>query len=181
MTIEHQIDFMSSSYSLKYEEVLKQEQNSKCKTTHFEDTVYEVIKNRYGVKKKVKQKCEEFLIGIRTRTIADERVDDFKKFMGFENPKYSNEVLVLYNNHLQSTELGFQTLLGEEAENESIELRSAYNKASDVFANAPSSLRQEILKSMIYEGIFYMTSDDHSKPERKDSFSDQERFSYFIL
>jgi len=38
------------------------------------------------VKKKVKQKCEEFLLGLRELSRTDERADDFKKFMGFDDP-----------------------------------------------------------------------------------------------
>ena len=52
----------------------------------FEDTVYQVIENWYGVKKKVKQKCEEFLLGLWELSRTDERADDFKKFMGFDDP-----------------------------------------------------------------------------------------------
>ena len=63
---------------------MRQEQNPNVKTTQFEDIIYECIRSKYGVKKKVKQQCEEFLIGMQLRSRTDERVDDFKKFMGFE-------------------------------------------------------------------------------------------------
>jgi hypothetical protein len=57
------------------------------------------------VKKRVKQKCEEFLIGLKELSRSDQRADDFKKFMGFDDPtQYQKEVLTLYLNVLKSTE-----------------------------------------------------------------------------
>ena len=52
-----------------------------------------------------------------------------------------------------------------------MELRTAYIRASEVFANAPSSLRQEILRSMIYEANFHIAPEGSEKTERMDNFS----------
>ena len=104
------VDFMASAFSRKLDEIMR-----KKDTCQFEDTVYQVFENRYGVKKKVKQKCEEFLLGLRDLSKTDERADDFKKFMGFDDPKkYAKEVLNLYLQHLHKTEESFYTLYGDE-------------------------------------------------------------------
>lgn len=109
----------------------------------FEDTVYSVIENRFGVKKKVKQKCEEFLLGLRELSRTDEWADDFKKFMGFDDPKkYVKEVLNLYLFHLHSTDHSFAELLSPTASELYIEIIDGIKKCNSVFFNAPSSIRQ---------------------------------------
>jgi len=52
---------------------------------------------RFGTKKKAAHKGQEFLLALKKYSKEDERVDFFKKFIGFEeaNP-YSREVLEFY-------------------------------------------------------------------------------------
>ena len=60
MKTEDMVDFMSSAYVKK--EDMRNEKNEH--EIDFEDLLYQVIEQRFGLKKKVKQKCEEFLVAL---------------------------------------------------------------------------------------------------------------------
>ncbi len=100
---------MGSAYAKKYEEMVKHKDQ---KEVAFEDIVYADFEKRHNIKKMIKQKCEEFLLGLKELSRTDQAADDFKKFMGFDDEvRYPKEVLNLYVQQMNSTGQSFSTLL----------------------------------------------------------------------
>lgn len=65
--------------------------------TNFDDFLYSILVQRFGTKKKIDQKGQEFFLALKKYAKEDERVDFFKHFLGFEeNNIYSREVLECY-------------------------------------------------------------------------------------
>ena len=63
----------------------------------FDDFVYSVLVQRFGTKKKVDQKGQEFFLALREYASSDERISFFKHFVGVEESySYSREILELY-------------------------------------------------------------------------------------
>lgn len=52
--------------------------------TNFDDFVFHFIKQRFGTKKKINEKGQEFMLGLREWAADDERIAFFKHFLGFE-------------------------------------------------------------------------------------------------
>lgn len=152
MPKETVVDFMHSSYVKKAEDIANKDHT----ITNFEDILYSVLEQRFIFRKKVKRKCQQFLIGLKHYGETDERMDDFKKFIGFDQTsKYPPEVLELYIKTMKSTDESFTVLLSDEAESLSLSLGNAHNKIMNVFNNASELMKQEILISLIYESNFY--------------------------
>ena len=117
------IEFMHSSYVKKVEDIASKDHTS----TNFEDILYSVMEQRFIFRKKIKKKCQQFLLGLRLYGENDERMDDYKKFIGFEqSKKYPPEVLELYIKTMKSTDESFSVLLSDEAENLSLAVETAY-------------------------------------------------------
>lgn len=116
-------EFMHSSYVKKAEDISSKDHSS----TNFEDILYSVMEQRFIFRKKIKKKCQQFLLGLRLYGESDERMDDFKKFIGFEqSKKYPPEVLELYIKTMKSTDESFSVLLSDEAETLSLAVETAY-------------------------------------------------------
>lgn len=59
---------------------------------------------RFGTKKKADHKGQEFLLALKKYAKEDDRVDFFKKFVGFDEPKpYSREILEFYISLMKAT------------------------------------------------------------------------------
>ncbi|CAI2385721.1 unnamed protein product [Moneuplotes crassus] len=146
-------DFMHSAYIKKAESIASQNNSM----LNFEDILYSIFEQRFLFKKKIKIKCQQFLLGLREYALTDERMDEFKKFIGFDNPnKYPSEILELYIKSMKCTEESFSVILSEESEHLSLAIEKAYrNILEGVFSNASTLMKQEILISMIYESNFY--------------------------
>ena len=79
------------------------------------------------MKKENKKKWQQFLIGLTQNGESDERMGDFKKFIGFQqSKKYPPEVLELYIPTMKSKDESFSVLLSDEAENLSLAVKTAY-------------------------------------------------------
>lgn len=142
------VDVMHAAYVKKAEDINK--------ISNFEDILYSVFEQRFIFKKKIKKKCQQFLIGLREYGETDERMDDFKKFIGFDQPnKYPYEVLELYLKTMKCTDESFAVLLSDDAEHLSLGIEKAYNDILEVFNNASKLMKQEILISIIYDSNFY--------------------------
>mmetsp|Transcript_12499 Transcript_12499/g.12264 ORF Transcript_12499/g.12264 Transcript_12499/m.12264 type:complete len:137 (-) Transcript_12499:44-454(-) len=70
----------------------------------FDDFVYAFLVQRFGTKKKIDQKGQEFLLGVKKFAQEDERIDFFKHFLGFEDQHpYNREVLEFYFKLMKSS------------------------------------------------------------------------------
>lgn len=49
----------------------------------FDDFFHQILVQRFGTKKKIDQKGQEFFLALRKYSKEDERVDFFKHFVGF--------------------------------------------------------------------------------------------------
>ena len=146
------IEFMHSAYIKKAEEITDENVSSQ----NFEDILYTIFEQRFIFKKKIRIKCQQFLLGLRQYSIEDERMDDFKKFIGFETPhKYPPQILEFYIKSMKCTEESFAIILSEDANDLSLAIEKAYFDILEVFKNASELMKQEILISMIYESNFY--------------------------
>ena len=165
------VEFMHSAY-IQAEDKTTSENN----IMNFEDILYSIFEQRFIFRKKIKNKCQQFLLGLRKYGANDERMEDFKKFIGFDNPhKYPTKVLEFYIKTMKCTEESFAVLLSEEAENLTLGIEKAFHDILDVFKNASDQMKQEILISMIYESNFYC--DNKLQPVIKE----YQRIRKFIL
>lgn len=82
------VDFMHTAYVKKAEDIFNKDRTS----TNFEDILYSVFEQRFVVKK-IKKKAIQFLLGLREYGENDERMDDFKKFIGKFYKLYSKQTL----------------------------------------------------------------------------------------
>ena len=163
---------MHSAYIKKAEDIASKDRSM----SNFEDILYSVFEQRFIFRKKVKRKCRQFLLGLKECAENDERMDDFKKFIGFDQPnKYPPEILELYIKTMKCTDESFHTLLSDEAEHLSLGIEKAYTDICIVFNNASEHMKQEILISMIYESNFYC--DGKVQPNTKE----YQRIRKFIL
>ena len=74
------MDLIQGIYIKKSQEINTKNELHK----EFDDFVYSVFIQRFGTKKKADQKGQEFLLAIKKYGKEDERVEFFKKFLGFE-------------------------------------------------------------------------------------------------
>jgi hypothetical protein len=165
------IEIMNSAYFKKSEDI-----SNNFSMINFEDILYNVFETRYISKKESRRKIQQFLLGLKEYARKDERMDDFKKFIGFDHPKkYPTEILELYIKTMKCTEESFTILLSDDAENLSLGIEKAYRDIIDVFKNASDLMKQEILVSIIYESNIYC--DNKLQPILKE----YQRIKKFIL
>ena len=160
------VDFMYTAYIKKAEDIAGKDTTE----SNFADILYLALEDRYITKKKTKHKCQQFLLGLREYAENDERMDYFKKFIGFEQPKkHSPELLELYIRIMISTEESFTVILSDEVENLSLDIEKAHYKILEVFSKASELFKHEIVVSMVNESSLYC--DGEAQPATEESQS----------
>jgi len=100
MSKEDMMDLVSGIYIKKSIEI----NTSKEIVREFDDFVHSILVQRFGTKKKVAQKAQEFFLALRLYAKEDERVDYFKHFLGFEEQTvYGRDILEFYLKLIKQT------------------------------------------------------------------------------
>lgn len=68
----------------------------KIAVENFEDFCHKVFTQRYGFKTKIKQTEEEFLLGVMHDFKKDSWIANYKRFIGFDDERYHEEMLRFY-------------------------------------------------------------------------------------
>ena len=121
-------------------------------TESFEEFVYNVISKRFGIKNKIKQTLEKFLVGLQYLKDEDSTIEAFTKFLGFETEdRYHIEVLYFYLKVLQATEEPIGSLISIEADKIHLETTMIIEKSLNIFRNASSSFKKEMRRELIID------------------------------
>jgi hypothetical protein len=121
-------------------------------TESFEEFVYQVVNRRFGIKNKVKQTCEKFLVGLQFYKDSDTRIETFSKFIGFEpEDRYHIEVLFFYLRIMKATEEPIGSLISQEDDIVHLETSKIIVKDLEIFRNASSSFKKEMRRELIIE------------------------------
>jgi hypothetical protein len=121
----------------------------------FEESVWKVITQRFGIKNKVKETCEKFLLGIHYYNDEDSLIDTFSKFLGFEREeRYHIEVLYFYIRIMKVTEEPINVLISPDAEQWYLETSKIVIRNLEIFRNASSSFKREIRRELIIDSNF---------------------------
>lgn len=108
----------------------------------FEEFVYQVLTRRFGIKNKIKQTCEKFLVALLHYKEEDTRIDTFTKFLGFaDEEKYHIEVLYFYLRIMKATEEPIGTLISSGADQVLLETSRIIEKNLEIFRNASSNFK----------------------------------------
>eukprot|EP00347_Sterkiella_histriomuscorum_P019587 403341060 len=136
----------------------KQQQMSQTKfgegvEISFEEFLHQVMTQRFGFKKKIKQKTEQFLLGINIHAKNDERFDLIAKILGLDDSeqRYPKEILNTFIKIMNSTDENFMSLLSEEADTTMIETKKALKCSQDIFQNANNFLISSLVKEIFFE------------------------------
>ena len=90
-----------------------QELNTKSEIYHeFDDFVYSVLAQRYGSKKKIQLKGQEFFLALAHYANEDERIDFFKRFVGYEEARpYNRDILEFYLKLIKASNESIQNIM----------------------------------------------------------------------
>ncbi|CDW84007.1 UNKNOWN [Stylonychia lemnae] len=119
----------------------------------FEEFLHQVMVQRFGFKKKIKQKTEQFLLGINKYAKNDERFDLIAKILVLDDSevKYPKEILNTFIKILNSTDENFKSLLSDDADSIMIETKKAIKATQDIFQNANQLLKTSLRKEILFE------------------------------
>ena len=125
----------------------------------FEEFVYLVMSKRFGIKNKVKQICEKFLVGLQFLKDEDTRIEAFTKFLGFETEdRYHIEVLFFYLKVMKATEEPIGTLISVEVDKIHLETSKIIQNNLEIFRNAASNFKKEMRRELIIESSILVDS-----------------------
>ena len=148
LSIKETLNLIAIIYSKKVQALMEGEGLAES----FEEFVYTVITQRFGIKNKVKQICEKFLVALQTYKDEDTRIETFTKFLGFETEeRYHIEVLFFYLRVMKATEEPIGSLISIEADKVHLDTSKIIDKNLEIFRNASSSFKKEMRRELIID------------------------------